>query len=332
MEIDKKADSVIISTDLLSNEVICIHTDGSVDAVVSNDNDNDEVGNVEHGVETAVQNDESPKVFSFEECKAAAEQCAHVGEFILKFTDEYDCAYKNDWLKDFFENPGAPYGFWNEDTITYVARRCKTKIEFRNRYKGAYKRARELGMLDTFDWFVPGCGYYTKEMVFEISHKYTRINDWTNNKEDSRFYRYAKDNGWVDEMTWIKRNSALLNEWNDYEKCLAASKECKHKTEFSKKYRTAYRYSKENGWLDDFFPIEKKVERVYEIRAYEYELNGHKEVHIYHYFEGMNYRATLQFKNYRVANNLDIDLNSYKILATGLTKNNKSKFFIEFIN
>ena len=101
MKTSNKADG-IFSTDLLSNEVIYIHTDGSVDAVVSNDNE--EVGNVEHGVETAVQNDESPKVFSFEECKAAAEQCKDVGEFILKFTDEYDCAHQNDWLKDLFEN------------------------------------------------------------------------------------------------------------------------------------------------------------------------------------------------------------------------------------
>ena len=131
MKTSNKADG-IFSTDLLSNEVICIHTDGSVDAVVSNDNE--EVGNVEHGVETAVQNDESPKVFSFEECKAAAEQCEDVGEFILKFTDEYDCAHQNDWLKDLFYNPAAPCYFWNERTIRYVARRCKTKKEFYNRY------------------------------------------------------------------------------------------------------------------------------------------------------------------------------------------------------
>ena len=85
MKTSNKADG-IFSTDLLTNEVICIHIDGSVDVVVSNDNDNDEVGNIEHGVEMTVQNDESPKVFSFEECKAAAEQCAHVGEFILKFS------------------------------------------------------------------------------------------------------------------------------------------------------------------------------------------------------------------------------------------------------
>ena len=224
MKMNKKADSVIISTDLLSNEVICIHTDGSVDAVVSNDNDDDEVGNVEHGVETTVQNDESPKVFSFEECKAAAEQCENVGEFILKFTDEYDCAHQNDWLKDLFDNKYVPIGFWNERTITYVARRCKTKTEFDNRYKGASKRAHLSGMLNTFDWFIPGRGYYTKEMVFEISHKYTRVIDWMNNKEDSRFYHYAKDNGWLDEMTWVERTNALSNEWSDYEKCLTASK------------------------------------------------------------------------------------------------------------
>lgn len=218
MEINKKADG-IFSTDLLTNEVICIHTDGSVDVI-----SNDEVGNVEHVVETAVQNDESPKVFSFEECKAAAEQCEHVGEFILKFTDEYDCAHQNDWLKDMFDNKYVPIGFWNERTITYVARRCKTKTEFHDRYRGAYKRASSCGMLNTFDWFIPGRGYYTKEMVFEISHKYTRVIDWLNNKDDSRFYHYAKDNGWFDEMTWFERNSALPNKWNDYEKCLAASK------------------------------------------------------------------------------------------------------------
>ena len=100
MTTNNKTDIGIISTDLLSNEVICIHEDGYVDVIMSND----EVGNVEHGVETTVQNDESPKVFSFEECKAAAEQCEHVGEFILKFTDEYDYAYQNDWLKILFEN------------------------------------------------------------------------------------------------------------------------------------------------------------------------------------------------------------------------------------
>ena len=131
MKINKKAD--IISTDLLSNEIICIHTDGSVD-VISDVASNDEVGNVEHCVETTVQNDESPKVFSFEECKAAAEQCEDVGEFILKFTDEYDCAHQNDWLKDLFYNPAAPCYFWNERTIRYVARRCKTKKEFHDRY------------------------------------------------------------------------------------------------------------------------------------------------------------------------------------------------------
>lgn len=284
MNTNNKTDIGIISTDLLTNEVICIHTNGSVD-VITDVASNDEVGNVEHGVETAVQNDESPKVFSFEECKAAAEQCEHVGEFILKFTDEYDCAYKNDWLKDMFENPAAPCYFWTEQTITYVARRCKTKKEFYNRYLGAAGRARVLGMLDTFDWFIPACGYYTKEMVFEISHKYTRVIDWMNNKEDSRFYGYAKDNGWLNEMTWVKRTHSVNGEWDDYEKCLAASKECKNKSEFSKKYRTAHKYSKINGWIDEFFPpIEKKNKRIYEIRAYEYELNGYKEVYVYYYF------------------------------------------------
>ena len=101
-------------------------------------------------------------------------------------------------------------------------------------------------------------------------------------------------------------------------------------TEFHKKYRTAYRYSKENGWIDDFFPIEKKNKRVYEIRAYEYELNGHKEVYVY-YFYGMTDKTIRRFKNYCIANNLDIDLDSYKILVNNLTNNGKGRALIKCI-
>ena len=46
MTTNNKTDIGIISTDLLTNEVICIHTDGSVDVMTAS---KDEVGNVRSG-------------------------------------------------------------------------------------------------------------------------------------------------------------------------------------------------------------------------------------------------------------------------------------------
>ena len=140
MKTSNKADG-IFSTDLLSNEVICIHTDGSVD-VISDVASNDEVENIEHDVELTVQNDDkSPKVFSFEECKAAAEQCEDVGEFILKFTDEYDCAHQNDWLKDLFEKNRHPSVFGKKKRLAMLHVDVRRKQSF---MIGIYRRMTAL--------------------------------------------------------------------------------------------------------------------------------------------------------------------------------------------
>lgn len=46
----------------------------------------------------------------------------------------------------------------------------------------------------------------------------------------------------------------------------------------------------------------------------------------------MTDKTIRRFKNYCIANNLVIDLDSYKILVTGLTRINKIEPFIELIN
>ena len=46
----------------------------------------------------------------------------------------------------------------------------------------------------------------------------------------------------------------------------------------------------------------------------------------------MTDKTIRKFKNYCIANNLVIDLDSYKILATSLTRINKINPFIELIN
>ena len=45
--------------------------------------------------------------------------------------------------------------------------------------------------------------------------------------------------------------------WNDKNKCEAASKECHNRSDFAAKYSMAYLHSRENGWIDEFFPNKK---------------------------------------------------------------------------
>ena len=46
------------------------------------------------------------------------------------------------------------------------------------------------------------------------------------------------------------------NYWN-YETCKDAAKECKTRTEFAKKYDTAYRLSLKNKWIEEFYGKEE---------------------------------------------------------------------------
>ena len=47
--------------------------------------------------------------------------------------------------------------------------------------------------------------------------------------------------------------------WNNKERCEEVAKTCRNRSEFSKKYLSAYLYSKNNGWLNDFDKYFNKI-------------------------------------------------------------------------
>ena len=64
--------------------------------------------------------------------------------------------------------------------------------------------------------------------------------------------------------------------WNNKEHCEEVAKTCRNRGEFSKKYVTAYQYSKQNGWIKDFdqyFSLEKQFygydEKIHYVYSYE---------------------------------------------------------------
>ena len=57
----------------------------------------------------------------------------------------------------------------------------------------------------------------------------------------------------------------MKKKWT-YKTCYEAASKCKTRKEFQDKYAGAYDVARENGWLDDFFPIKniglKPVEQI----------------------------------------------------------------------
>lgn len=66
-------------------------------------------------------------------------------------------------------------------------------------------------------------------------------------------YRNASNFGWLNDYFWFIKFSKPRNYWN-YEHCKEESKKYKSRSEFAEKCIGAYRASRLNKWLDDFFP------------------------------------------------------------------------------
>lgn len=65
-------------------------------------------------------------------------------------------------------------------------------------------------------------------------------------------YEVARRNGWLDNYTWFEETKKPNGYWDNYDSCYDAASKCKTKTEFIKRYLSAYLSAKENGWLEQY--------------------------------------------------------------------------------
>lgn len=75
-------------------------------------------------------------------------------------------------------------------------------------------------------------------------------NRWEFNQKYNKEYQTCLKNNWLDIVCMHMKNKKENGFWNNFEKCSEASKSCKNKTEFFKKYYSAYKYCVKNQWFD----------------------------------------------------------------------------------
>lgn len=73
---------------------------------------------------------------------------------------------------------------------------------------------------------------------------------WEFNQKYNKEYQACLKNNWLDEICSHMVEKKKNRYWDNFERCLEVAKKCKNKTEFIKKYDSAYRYSKKNDWIN----------------------------------------------------------------------------------
>ena len=89
---------------------------------------------------------------------------------------------------------------------------------------------------------------WTKEKVIEESRKYHYKGEFCNGSP--RAYNVAKEEGWLEEMIWIKEKRKPTNYWTR-ERVFEESRKYNNRKDFNANAKTACILATQNGWIKD---------------------------------------------------------------------------------
>ena len=89
---------------------------------------------------------------------------------------------------------------------------------------------------------------WTREKVFEESHKYNYRGEFCNGSQ--RAYTIAKQNGWIEEMPWIKEKRKPTNYWTKM-RVMEESKKYSSQKDFQESANGAYQAAIRQGWIKE---------------------------------------------------------------------------------
>lgn len=266
----------------------------------------------------------------FEESK----KYSSINDFNLKNASAYTVARKNGWLDEMIwvKRKYVIRGFWqSRENVFNESHKYRTLKEFREGCSTAYYSAIRKGWLDEMTWLKraerkPDGYWKIKENVFEESHKYNTTTDFCN--ANYLAYKNALDNGWLDEMIWLKKNRRQKNGyWQNKENVFNEAKKYKYKSDFHRKAPSAYVTALKKGWFLEMTWFQPKGnERAIEgsihiIYVYIDEDKKCAYVGATNNIERRDYEHRTQSNDtvFKYFANEDKDVPKYKILREGLT-------------
>lgn len=151
---------------------------------------------------------------------------------------------------------------WNYEACYEEAKKYKSRVELLKKNYSCYRNAWKYHWLDDYTWLhkpepkpkpKPG---WTYERCVKYAQKCNTRAEF--HKRFRTAHHIAVTMGWIDTFKWIKGRGCRRVEYNK-EKCREYASECRTRSEFAKKHSVPYKRSLDNGWIDEFFPVDLRT-------------------------------------------------------------------------
>lgn len=193
----------------------------------------------------------------------------------LKIESELIQKYRNNGYKIINIQPTGigvgSIGALSHGKLTYnycynVAKKYDNFTLFCEENKSVYNKTRKKGWINDYTWLkrkkMPN-DYWTYERCYEEAKKYKTRNGLQ--KYCKGCYLKALRNGWLEDYYWLDKPKVqfkVKNGYWTYKTCLNAAKQCSSRSDFRRKFKTAYCKSLQMDWIKEFFPNKESQTKV----------------------------------------------------------------------
>ena len=184
--------------------------------------------------------------YTYDICYSLAKKCNTISKFIKDFSTAYKVSKKNDWIKDYvwFKEKVR----WTDEKVLNLASRYSTLADFRKENNGAYNYMLKHSLPQPESWKA-NWPVWTYKSCYAEASKYKKRSEYRKNSRTS--YNVARDNGWLDDFTWLEVHSKPHGYWT-YDRCHEEAKKYKTKRDFEKGSPGAYDAVITHKWMADF--------------------------------------------------------------------------------
>ncbi len=202
---------------------------------------------------------------SKEFCETESKKYASRGSFAKGCPSAYNKARLKGWLDEYvwLKPQRHEKGYWTEARCESIARSYQRMYDFQTENYGAYNAAKRNGWLKNYTWLemvfpdMKPRGYWEDyQNCFAEAQRHKTLHSFV--RDSGGAYNSALEHGWLDDYTWLEGNRRKKEDYYTRDVCYEIAKSCKNKTQFIREFPTAYRVSKENGWVEDYTWLNSK--------------------------------------------------------------------------
>ena len=187
-----------------------------------------------------------------------AYKIAQAFQTVNEMCEEYEYLYKiskaRGWLEKFDWFRGSEIKLekqtkWTEEVCREEALKYTSRKDFRNKCKGAYDKAQEMGWLKSYTWLTHHRAHseWDYNSCKEEAMKYPNRNEF--GKHSYGAYTQARLKGWLNQFYPIPLRRVL-----DYETCKELASKYSSVSELLANDESLYNTLRKKGWMKDFFP------------------------------------------------------------------------------